>query len=105
LPEIEELVRVFEEDLSAFKFEQVVEFESFVDTMLIYALQSLRVFNQIKKVAYETMKERVIELCLKGIEQSFNYLNKDERMAFVVKNKGYLGCITNSFIEVDLHHL
>ena len=48
IPEIEDLLKVFEEDMSAFKFEKIFEFESFIDTILLFALQYFESLNSIK---------------------------------------------------------
>ena len=34
VPDISELLKAFEDDLSTFKFKRVVEFESYIDTII-----------------------------------------------------------------------
>jgi len=42
MPDIASLLKIFEEDLSRFKFDTLGEFESFVETILLFALECFK---------------------------------------------------------------
>eukprot|EP00347_Sterkiella_histriomuscorum_P024569 403330661 len=84
IPMIQDLKQVFEQDLSAFKFQKVQDFESFIDTILLVSLQTLQECNRAKQFALKSLKQRVREVYLMQVENLFRGLTKEEQIAFFV---------------------
>ncbi|CDW79531.1 UNKNOWN [Stylonychia lemnae] len=102
IPVLRDMMTVLEEDLSKFKFTKVFEFESFIDTVILFAMQSLKEFNRAKKQAYVTMRSRIKDLSLQSIQRNIEFLTKDERMAFIMRNEDNLGRIIEEIVEFDI---
>lgn len=79
IPDIESLVKIFEEDLSRFKFESLTDFESFMETILLFSVESIKHLNLTKKQAFAVMHDRLRELAITCIERQLSSMSSTDR--------------------------
>ncbi len=64
------------------------EFESFVETILLFALESIKHVNLVKKQALTVMMDRLRELAVTCIERQLSYsMTAIERQGFIIANQ------------------
>ncbi len=68
-------------------------------------IQAVKEFNIVKKEAFREMKEKVMGMCFKAVQQCLKEFDKAERIAFICQNQESLKYIDKKSVDLTFESL